>query len=615
MSKPAALFIGLMLILLACVTSAATVTAQVAPKKTISRAADLPRFTYAISGTAEDLLTKEETFRPFAAQLRKDVESVLAEYDIAESATHRQLLNTLLALDLLEGKDAEAGRLLDEIATLQEKPAQKYTSGLVSRAVLDARRVSPDPKSAEYQRAFRESLRGALDAMPFAVVENQIKQIKTAAELTTAAAIIGRMSAVIDPVLKKSGTLSSELANGIPSARLALERRPLRDIVVETCGGYLAAHNIEKRDIWAARDVTLEAGKAYATVPVAVWDSGVDLAIFRSQVAMENGKPAVLAYDLQLRPSSGELMPLPAAYRERLPQNMNRLKGNMDLMANLDTPEASAFKKEISQLKPEQMQPFIEENSATGNYSHGTHVAGIVLAGNPYARLVTGRLAFNYKTIPDPCPSRELSQRWVQVSREYVAFFQRNKVRVVNMSWGESVAIIERELERCGLGANTEQRKQMARELFDLERKGLEASFSSAPEILFVAAGGNFNNNASFNEFIPASIQLPNLLAVGAVDKAGDEAPFTSYGPTIVAHANGYEVESYVPGGQKVKMSGTSMASPNVANLAAKILAVNPKLTPPQVIEIIRSTADTTPDGRRFLINPQRAIGRAREQK
>ena len=64
-----------------------------------------------------------------------------------------------------------------------------------------------------------------------------------------------------------------------------------------------------------------------------------------------------------------------------------------------------------------------------------------------------------------------------------------------------------------------------------------------------------------------------------------------------------------------MKMSGTSMASPNAANLAAKILAVNPKLTPPQVIEIIRSTADTTPDGRRFLINPQRAIGRAREQK
>jgi subtilisin family serine protease len=294
---------------------------------------------------------------------------------------------------------------------------------------------------------------------------------------------------------------------------------------------------------------------------------------------------------------------------------MNRLKGNMDLMANLDTPEASAFKKDISQLKPEQMQPFIEENSATGNYSHGTHVAGIVLAGNPYARLVTARIPFDYKTIPDPCPSQELAQRTGQMYRDSVAFFQRNKVRVVNMSWLESVAYIERPLELCGRGANAAERKQMARELFDIEANAMKTAFSSAPEILFVAAGGNNNNNASFNEFIPASIQLPNLLAVGAVDKAGDEAPFTSYGPTIVAHANGYEVESYVPGGQKMRMSGTSMAAPNAANLAAKILAVNPKLKPPQVIAIIRSTADTTPDGRRFLINPKKAVARAREEK
>ena len=64
------------------------------------------------------------------------------------------------------------------------------------------------------------------------------------------------------------------------------------------------------------------------------------------------------------------------------------------------------------------------------------------------------------------------------------------------------------------------------------------------------------------------------------MDKAGDEASFTSYGPTVVVDANGYEVESYIPGGDRLKMSGTSMASPNVANLAAKILAVNPKLTP-----------------------------------
>ena len=39
-----------------------------------------------------------------------------------------------------------------------------------------------------------------------------------------------------------------------------------------------------------------------------------------------------------------------------------------------------------------------------------------------------------------------------------------------------------------------------------------------------MAAAGNSNSDSSFNETIPASLKLPNLLVVGAVDKAGDEA-------------------------------------------------------------------------------------------
>jgi subtilisin family serine protease len=62
-------------------------------------------------------------------------------------------------------------------------------------------------------------------------------------------------------------------------------------------------------------------------------------------------------------------------------------------------------------------------------------------------------------------------------------------------------------------------------------------------------------------------------------------------------------------------MSGTSMASPNVANLAGKILAVNPKLTPPEVIALIRETTDKSADGRRFLIDPKKAVAAAERMK
>ncbi|HSU44923.1 MAG TPA: S8 family serine peptidase, partial [Casimicrobiaceae bacterium] len=151
----------------------------------------------------------------------------------------------------------------------------------------------------------------------------------------------------------------------------------------------------------------------------------------------------------------------------------------------------------------------------------------------------------------------------------------------------------------------------IARDYFDIQKDALTKAFASAPDILFVTAAGNSNEDASFTEDIPAGISAPNLITVGAVDKAGDEASFTSYGPTVVVDANGYQVDSVIPGGDKLAESGTSMASPQVANLAAKILAVNPKLAPAQVIALIRDTADKTPDGRRTLINPKKAVAGA----
>jgi subtilisin family serine protease len=179
------------------------------------------------------------------------------------------------------------------------------------------------------------------------------------------------------------------------------------------------------------------------------------------------------------------------------------------------------------------------------------------------------------------------------------------------MSWGGSIKGEESALELCGIGANSDERKRLARENFDAERDGLTRAFASAPEILFVASAGNDNSDATFSEFIPSGIVLPNLLAVGAVDIAGDEASFTSYGPTVKVHANGVQVESVVPGGQRIAESGTSMSSPQVTNLAAKMLAVNPKLTPAQLIDIIVNTADRTPDGRRVLLNPKKALSAA----
>jgi len=101
---------------------------------------------------------------------------------------------------------------------------------------------------------------------------------------------------------------------------------------------------------------------------------------------------------------------------------------------------------------------------------------------------------------------------------------------------------------------------------------------------------------------------LPNLITVGAVDQAGEETGFTSFGESVDVYANGFEVDSYLPGGTRIAMSGTSMASPNVVNLAAKLLALDYSLTTSELIELIIDGADKSEDGRILLINPQRSV-------
>jgi subtilisin family serine protease len=384
---------------------------------------------------------------------------------------------------------------------------------------------------------------------------------------------------------------------------------PVKDTFVTAYSAYLDAHKVEKPDIWVARDVTLAPGKSQAPVRIAIWDSGVDTKLFPEQLVKgADGKPAVIAFDKYANAASGDLQPIPAALQSKVPQMKARLKGFSDLQSNIDSPEASEVKKFLSTLKPDEYKSAIEEINLAGNWMHGTHVAGIAVAGNPYARLAVARIEFGNTLRPDPCPSKELVERDARNMQSYVDFMKKNDVRVVNMSWGGSVKGFEEDLELCGIGQTPDERKAIAREYFDTQKNALTKAMASAPEILFVAAAGNANQDSSFAEAIPAGISLPNLLTVGAVDKAGDEASFTSYGPTVVVHANGYQVESVIPGGDKLAESGTSMASPQVANLAGKVLAVNPALKPAEVIAVIRDTADKTADGRRTLVNPKKAV-------
>jgi subtilisin family serine protease len=230
-----------------------------------------------------------------------------------------------------------------------------------------------------------------------------------------------------------------------------------------------------------------------------------------------------------------------------------------------------------------------------GLYMHGTHVAGIAAAGNPFARILVARITFDYH----PTPQAMTVETARRLASDYLAttkYFREHGVRVVNMSWGWSFKEIEGSLEANGVGRNAEERAQMAREMINILSDGLRQAMVDAPGILFVSAAGNDDNDVEFDVVIPSNFDLPNLMVVGALDQAGDPTGFTSGGRNVKVYANGFQVESTIPGGGTMKMSGTSMASPNVANTAAKLIALDPALQPAQVIALIEQGCDAHPD-------------------
>jgi subtilisin family serine protease len=247
----------------------------------------------------------------------------------------------------------------------------------------------------------------------------------------------------------------------------------------------------------------------------------------------------------------------------------------------------------------------LENLDLVDNWAHGTHVTGIAFAGDPFARLIIGRITFDYHLVPET-PTVEQSRKNAVAYKATVEYFKANGVRVVNMSWGGSLKDDEDALEANGVGGTAQERKKLARQIFDIDTAGLLEALKGAPGILFVVAAGNADNNVKFDEFVPSSFQLANMITVGAVDQAGEETSFSSFGPMVNVHANGFEVESYIPGGQRLKFSGTSMASPQVTNLAAKLFALDPKLTPEAAKELILAGCDRS--GRVNLVSPAKSV-------
>lgn len=104
--------------------------------------------------------------------------------------------------------------------------------------------------------------------------------------------------------------------------------------------------------------------------------------------------------------------------------------------------------------------------------------------------------------------------------------------------------------------------------------------------LVIVAAAANYNTN---KPYYPAANS--NVLAVSATDRNNQKTSWSNYGNWIDVAAPGVDIYTTKRGGGYWWTYGTSLATPQVAALAALVWSVNPKLTNIEVANLIKANA------------------------
>ena len=104
--------------------------------------------------------------------------------------------------------------------------------------------------------------------------------------------------------------------------------------------------------------------------------------------------------------------------------------------------------------------------------------------------------------------------------------------------------------------------------------------------VLLVAASGN-----DYSSSVGYPAAFDTVIAVGATDQNDNRCSFSNYGDKLELMAPGKDILSVNMNGGYVHKSGTSMATPHVAGVAALVKSADPTLTNVEIREILKDTA------------------------
>jgi thermitase len=198
-------------------------------------------------------------------------------------------------------------------------------------------------------------------------------------------------------------------------------------------------------------------------------------------------------------------------------------------------------------------------------HSHGTHVSGSIGAEQNNKIGVAG-VASNVRIMGIRTVPNSGDELDVDVVEAFV-YAAKNGAKIINCSFGkarnEGGMIVSEAIDFIGKTYGT----------------------------LVVAAAGNDSRNIDTRATYPATFQNENLLVVASTSSRGGMSYFSNYGiKNVDVAAPGSGIYSTVPGNRYSSMSGTSMASPNTAGLAAEVLSHFPELTPVELKKVLMNS-------------------------